>query len=314
MADSELWRGLAEQFRTLPASCRMLRADRYYVVGSGEIGQWMLVGTTSAMVRFEALARRAASEIPDPPTSDLLTAWLEVLMKHGDSGFRFNPIATEENPDGSQGRQYMTGSMHELPSVSANYCQTLESAAVQAEFEEKRRNDPRNWSQLRQQYEAFRSMKDVINEPAERIPEEWVRSTIARIQGIKPEDVTLKQIAFEVAGLLSSTKRHIEMIPSAPQGSPPALEPEPSEGNAVQSEPKPTPVPAPVETVAAQLQRLRKECNWSAERLAEAVKFDPRTVTRHLSGETTPHLRNIAAYERVFSKQLKRQVVINKMP
>jgi ribosome-binding protein aMBF1 (putative translation factor) len=235
-------------------------------------------------------------------------------MKHGDSGFRFNPIATEENPDGSQGRQYMTGSMHELPSVSANYCQTLESAAVQAEFEEKRRNDPRNWSQLRQQYEAFRSMKDVINEPAERIPEEWVRSTIARIQGIKPEDVTLKQIAFEVAGLLSSTKRHIEMIPSAPQGSPPALEPEPSEGNAVQSEPKPTPVPAPVETVAAQLQRLRKECNWSAERLAEAVKFDPRTVTRHLSGETTPHLRNIAAYERVFSKQLKRQVVINKMP
>jgi hypothetical protein len=95
MADSELWRGLAEQFRTLPASCRMLRADRYYVVGSGEIGQWMLVGTTSAMVRFEALARRAASEIPDPPTSDLLTAWLEVLMKHGDSGFRFNPIATE---------------------------------------------------------------------------------------------------------------------------------------------------------------------------------------------------------------------------
>jgi hypothetical protein len=95
---------------------------------------------------------------------------------------------------------------------------------LQAEFEHTRRDDPRNWSQFRRQYEAFKSMKEVISEPAERIPEEWVRSTIARIQGIKPEDVTLKQIAFEVSGLLSSTQRHIEMIPSAPKGSQPAPE------------------------------------------------------------------------------------------
>ncbi len=75
--------------------------------------------------------------------------------------------------------------------------------------------------------------------------------------------------------------------------------------------------PPPIEVqqcVAVQLRKLRMECNWSVERLAEVAGFNVRTVARHLSGEVNPHLRNISAYERVFSKQLKRQVVINKMP
>ncbi len=66
--------------------------------------------------------------------------------------------------------------------------------------------------------------------------------------------------------------------------------------------------------VAVQLRTLRMECNWSVERLAEVAGFNVRTVARHLSGEVNPHLRNISAYERVFSKHLKRQVVIDKMP
>jgi hypothetical protein len=196
---------------------------------------------------------------------------------------------------------------------------------VQAEFEAAQRNNPKNWTQFRQQFEALKSMREIHDAPAERIPEDFARNAIARIYGIKPEDVTTEQIAFEVAGLLPAYP-HIELIPSAPIPSAPIEAPKSAPetersyvgiDNSRSSHPSPEPVPPPIapgETIAAQLQRLRKECNWSADRLAEAVKFDPRTVTRHLSGETVPHLRNISAYERVFSKQLKRQVVINKMP
>jgi len=85
-----------------------------------------------------------------------------------------------------------------------------------------------------------------------------------------------------------------------------------------QAEPKPIQEPVPAqrlsETTAAQIQRLRLECKWSIEDLAGKTGFDVRTVSRHLAGRTVPRLRNIVAYERIFSKALKRQVVINKMP
>jgi hypothetical protein len=85
-------------------------------------------------------------------------------------------------------------------------------------------------------------------------------------------------------------------------------------GEKYPSDPQPVPSPPPEETIAAQLRSLLKESRWTAEELAEAVGINTRTVTRHLSGETVPYPRNISAYERVFSNQLKRQVVINKMP
>jgi hypothetical protein len=223
MADSTFWRSIADQFRALPIGFKMLRADRTSIVGSDRIGQWNLVGMTSHSVQFEAIARHAAFELPNPVCFDLLTAWLEALIKQGLASFNSEVISASKNPDEMQ----VTGSLYNLPELSANYCQMLESAALQNEFDEKQRNNPKNWSQFHQQYEAFKSMKEIINEPAERISEEWVRNAIARIHGIKPEDVTREQIAFEVAGLLSSTKRHIEMIPSAPQESPPASEGKP---------------------------------------------------------------------------------------
>ena len=68
------------------------------------------------------------------------------------------------------------------------------------------------------------------------------------------------------------------------------------------------------ETIAAQLKRLRAECNWTIPALAEAVNLDVKTVARNLSGQSIPYARNISAYERAFSKQLKRQILINKMP
>jgi hypothetical protein len=311
MADSAFWRELAAQFLQIPGG-GMLRADGHYTVGSGEAWRWQLAGGAGEFTRdtFETLARRGAFESAPAGTTDLLVAWLEAIRKEH-INFRSDQIATEVNGEGRDGLQYVLGTIDRVCEASAILCKKLEARAIQAEFEEKQRNNPRNWSQFRQQYEAFRSMKEIINEPAERIPEEWVRSTIARIQGIKPEDVTLKQIAFEVSGLLSSTKRHIELIPSAPQGSPPAPEAKPSD----QAEPKPVPAaPPPEETIAAQIQRLREECKWTIPELAEAAGLDSRTVDRHLAGKFIPYPRTLSAYEKAFRKRLKRQVVIRKMP
>jgi hypothetical protein len=120
------------------------------------------------------------------------------------------------------------GQIDRLCQLSATFCKKLEDQAAQAEFEENQRNDPKNWSQFRQQYEALKSVRELRSEPPEQISEEFVRQAIASIGGIKPEDVTREQIAFEVAGLLSSTRRHIELIRSTVKpGSPPEPEANP---------------------------------------------------------------------------------------
>jgi hypothetical protein len=77
-------------------------------------------------------------------------------------------------------------------------------------------------------------------------------------------------------------------------------------------EPEP---PKVVETIGAQINRLREEASHlSEEELAEKTGLDIRTVQRNIANETTPSGRNLRAYERVFSKLLNRQVVISKMP
>lgn len=69
----------------------------------------------------------------------------------------------------------------------------------------------------------------------------------------------------------------------------------------------------PSESIAEQLSRLRAECRWTEEQLAEKIGVAARTVQRHLSDKSTPYARHISAYERAFSKHLVRKVVINKM-
>lgn len=285
----------------------MLRADGHYTVGSGEAWRWQLAGGAGEFTRetFETLARRGAFESAPAGTTDLLVAWLEAIRKEH-INFRSDQIATEVNGEGRDGLQYVLGTIDRVCEASAILCRKLEARAIQAEFEEKQRNDPRNWSQFRQQYEAFKGVKAVRNEPAERIPEEFVRNSLARIHGIKPEEVTMEQIRLEVAGLLPFY-HHIELIPSTPkQETPPAPEPEHA--------PVPAPAPPPVETIAMQLQRLREESKWTIPELAEAAGLDSRTVDRHLAGEFIPYPRTLSAYEKAFRKRLKRQVVIRKMP
>jgi hypothetical protein len=74
------------------------------------------------------------------------------------------------------------------------------------------------------------------------------------------------------------------------------------------------PVTFKQESIANQLGRLREECRWTIDQLAEKIQVDRRTVQRHLAADAMPYKRHIAAYERVFYKQLNRKIVIEKMP
>src|SRR6185437_4284973 len=71
------------------------------------------------------------------------------------------------------------------------------------------------------------------------------------------------------------------------------------------TEPKPV-LPSP--TIAQELKRLLNEARTRPEDIAEDAGIDPRTVYRHLSGDSVPSLRNTGAYERAISKRLKRDV------
>ena len=73
----------------------------------------------------------------------------------------------------------------------------------------------KNWSQLRQSVEAYKKIKELRSGPHEEIPEALVRRVLAQQYDIKPEEVTWKQIAFEVSGLLPYYPA-IRVVPSAP--------------------------------------------------------------------------------------------------
>lgn len=155
-------------------------------------------------------------------------------------------------------------------------------------------DDPKNWSPLRQYFEAFRGVKKLLTGPHETIPETLVRTVLAQQYGIKPEEVTPLQINMAVASLLP-------YYPAITVASISAIE-------------KFRVIEPRIESVGAQLTRLREECRLTIEDLADLVKIDRTNVYRHLASKSIPHLRKIGVYERVFSKILKRKVVIEKTP
>ena len=129
MADSNLWRDFAAQFEALSRPHADVRGTWQHVVSSGVSGDWRLDGDAPLRIRFEALARRAATELPIKRSTDLLIAWLEALREDG-RDFRF----WDSFPTG-----YVIGNIDRLCEASANFCRKLESLALQGEFEEKQR-------------------------------------------------------------------------------------------------------------------------------------------------------------------------------
>jgi len=142
-----------------------------------------------------------------PPTGDLMLAWLEALWKEATEGPVVSGIEilgedrvwSSDHTEG--GPIELRGKIDRVFQASSTLCRNFESEALQDEFEERQRNDPKNWSLLRQRFEAFKSIRELQTGPHERIPEALVRDAIADQLGIKPEEVTWKQIQFEVAGM-----------------------------------------------------------------------------------------------------------------
>jgi DNA-binding transcriptional ArsR family regulator len=70
----------------------------------------------------------------------------------------------------------------------------------------------------------------------------------------------------------------------------------------------PRPTPRPVAKLSDLIKRLQIESRLTIEDLAEAIELTPRSISRHLAGEAIPRPRNIAAYERVFTRKLGRAI------
>jgi hypothetical protein len=75
------------------------------------------------------------------------------------------------------------------------------------------KDDPRTWSPIVQEWEAFKAIKQLITGPHEFVPESFVRESIARQLDIKPEDVTRKQFRLAVTELFA----HYPAITVTPQ-------------------------------------------------------------------------------------------------
>jgi hypothetical protein len=203
MADPAFWRELAATFLQIPGH-DMIRADGQYTVGSREAWTWRLAGSLNDFIRntFESLATRGAFEIAPIGTTDLVNAWLEAIREEH-INFRSDLTSPE----------FLFGTIYGVCEASATLCRILEKRAIQAEFKEKQRHDPKNWSPLRQRFEAFKAIKKLQAGPHEQIPEALVRDSIGDQLGIKPEEVTGKQIQVAVAGLLRDYPA-ITLIPS----------------------------------------------------------------------------------------------------
>jgi hypothetical protein len=95
-------------------------------------------------------------------------------------------------------------------------------------------DDPKNWSPLRRDVEAFKKVKELLEQPHEAIPESLIRRNLARQYGCKPEEITHEQIRFAVSGLFDDYPT-ITVIPS-PSPNQEANEHAPSSNAAITSE------------------------------------------------------------------------------
>jgi hypothetical protein len=71
--------------------------------------------------------------------------------------------------------------------------------------------------------------------------------------------------------------------------------------------------PKSTESLAEQIKRLKEECDITAEEIAEALGVVPRSIFKHLAGDTVPRRGHIAGYERLFTDRLGRSVTLQKV-
>jgi DNA-binding XRE family transcriptional regulator len=349
MANSGFWRDVAEKFRAIPDPDGLLGADWTHTATSGLPFKWSLRsirvvgGTQTVRVRFEALARHSASQIP-PTTGrrDLIDAWLDALNKE----IPTDDFTREQQDDAI----VLKGRINRICERSADYCNILESRALEIEsasppitppaekkpLEELRElgliveidenTATRMWSALliiggrllqghyrapegggyirghfTDAYHAVAAEIVIASTPDEVI--EFEIPAVIQAFGVKQKWVPRLSIETLTSWVLRGAILEWKGKRLALKNPPLAQNDQPAQQQAPLSE-----------TIGEQIKRLREECRWTIEELAEITDVHERTVSRHELGEVAPYGRTLSAYERTFSKRLQRKVVINKMP
>jgi hypothetical protein len=60
--------------------------------------------------------------------------------------------------------------------------------------------------------------------------------------------------------------------------------------------------------IAGNIQRLRKDCGWSLDGLADKTGIDKKQVVSHVNGKNEPSPKNKKFYADAFSKALGRPI------
>jgi hypothetical protein len=71
------------------------------------------------------------------------------------------------------------------------------------------------------------------------------------------------------------------------------------------------PIPVEPASIATQLKELKLKSRLSAQKIAEGIDVDLRTVQRHLSGHASPRDSQILAYEEFFTKRLGKSIKLD---
>lgn len=196
MLESDFWKDLATKFRALNDPMGILYAEWT----SFHEPHWQLIrgDFVTLAAQYEPLARRGGKQLD--PSRDSLEVWLDSMR--AEPNFVYDEITKVETGE------VLSCSIRALCQRSADFCNILESRAIEkeriAENEERERSDPRNWSPLRQQWEAHKSIKKLQSGSHEQIRESFVRDVLARQYGVKPEEVTFEQIRHEVTRLFKA--------------------------------------------------------------------------------------------------------------
>jgi hypothetical protein len=213
MADSNFWRDLAREFRALPEDDTY--AEKVIDGIPGTIpppnNRWMLHSSSVHIaMEFELLARRGGDELSPNDVVDSFEVWINALHSYN--------LNVETRNLSLQVRRRISN----LSETSALFCGTQAIRVFEEErvrkAAEAQQNDPRNWSALRQHYEATQAIKGVLNAQPIELTAEFVAEAVARHEGMRPEDVTNERIMSEITAMLPHYPS-IRLVPAKPPAS-----------------------------------------------------------------------------------------------